>query len=709
MQAPTPPQPMIGVEATNKIPAEHLTDAYKAGLLAFREDERVPIRKVTGEIGTVSARGAAKIVDEGGEIIPHAVVEHARLSREYGGVGSTVVAGLTGAARGATLGLSDPLAVQGAKLVGGEPAAAAMRERLNAYKELSPVASTVGEIAGIALPSLLSGGTGAVAAGLHAAALPVEGVAALGRLGEGAVARLLPDAIEGLGARAGAKFLEKGAGAALEGAIFGGGNELSEDALGNTDVTAEKMLASMGHGAVVGALAGGALGAGGEVASDALGKLSPYLGKQAGVQAWKALDPIKKFTKEAEARFEGGSAGVGRTLLDLDVIPKDVGLAGAAMTPQELLPRVEEKLTTEGQKINDLISKTPAKVKLSDLNAQIEEVIAPLRKKAGFENVVKSVENYRDSLFEKLGGAAEQGEVAAGATKPSLVIPPHLEKARPQIEQLAVAAAKGEKGALETLTGMGVKMAPVAERPVVDVLSKEVPVAALFAQKRALGELVYKEAKALDPGGHVAELRKIYGKLSDTELSAIDDAAKLTSGPGKAELLAARKNYQALSIAKNALDDTSARMQTNRNLGLSEYLTAGMAAASGHLLAAPVAAVAHKIARARGNAFLAATFDRLSAFQTISRRSAAIDGDINKGVKAFIGRAKGEVPKDLGEVGAKEAVRKPPHARSTCAVSETCRPPQAWTTASPSLRSQRTPPRPRTDSPRRPPRHRHGC
>ena len=668
--APAPaaaPQPLIGVETTNQIAPEELTDAYRQGLLQFREDEKVPVRLSDGRIGRVPAASASDVVNQGGEIIPHAVVEHERLAKEYGGAGGTFGAGLAGLARGVSVGLSDPIAIAAAEVTGGGDAAAKMRERLNAYKELSPVASAVGEITGMVAPALLSGGETALARG--AALLPSELATGAGRLAERGVAAIIPEMGESLLARTATRSLTGAAEGALTNAIFAGGQEISENALGDTNLTGEKLLAAMGHGAVIGGMLGGALGGGAEIASDALtnvaAKASPYLSRQAGVQAWKSLDPIKKFTKEAEARFEGGSAGVGRVLLDTGVIPKDAGLMGAALTPEELLPRVEERLSAEGKKIGKILDESPATVRMGDLAAQIEETIAPLRGKAGFKPIVAKLEDYRNDLFERLGGAVEDAKVSRGEASVRLEIPDSLKHIpREKIEEVATAAAGGAPEAMQLLDSWGVKRIPIPAEEVVsggvsglDILSKRVPVKALFEQKRALGDLVYKEVKALDPNMRVEHLREAYGRMSKLEAKAIADAAKEAGGATGAELLAARRNYQGLSIAKNALDETSARMATNRNLGMSEYLTAGMAAASGHLLAAPVVAAAHKVARARGNAFLAATFDKLSALQAVSKRVGEVDATINRGVKALVKRSKGELPRapEVAAVGSESA------------------------------------------------------
>lgn len=662
VQAP-PPEPeapgpkFVGIDATNKLPPDQLTAAYKTGQLGFYEDDRVPVRFPNGKIGTAPANVAAQIVDDGGEIVPHSVVEHARLAKEYGGAGGTFAAGIAGAARGASVGMSDPIAIAAADAFGGAPAAAKMRARLNAYKEVSPVASTVGEVVGIVAPALLgdeAGLAGAVGA-------PMKGI---GALGEG-VASLVPKMGESLLARAGEAAVKRGASDALQAAIMAGGQEISEASLGDTQLTGEKLLAAMGHGAVLGGLMGGAIGGAGEVAGDAMqflrAKASPILAKQAATQMTKAVgvDAGSKLEKEIERRFKGGVEELGKTLNEMDVTgAREGGMVAGALRPEEILPRVQAKLDEVGPAIGKAIDESGAKIKIGALNQQIEEVIAPLRSKAGFGKVVKSVEEYRDDLFAKLGAVADEGAVAAEKT-PTLVIPKHLEPAREQIEALAKAAAKGEPEAMQALDGMGIRRVAVdAEKAIPDVMEKEIPASALFEQKRALGDLVYKEAKALDPTMRVEQLRTIYQRLGDLELDAVEQAAKDVGGPGKANLLNLRKQYQALSLAKKGLEGRA----LEKAPGIFETMTgagAGVGALlSGHPIGFAVgmaSGAAQRWAKARTHAFLAGTFDKLSSLQTMASKSAQIDRDIATGTKAFLKRAKGGPAPKLGALGSRES------------------------------------------------------
>lgn len=192
--------------------------------------------------------------------------EQRELQREYGG--RPLEAGALGAARGASLGLSDfAIGGVGGILGAGEETAEVLRE----LQERNPEASLGGEVAGVVAPLVLSGGTAAPEAGAglfvrgaRAVGAPVRGLAALAEGAGAATARALAGTEAGLARR----VLARAAGGAVEGAVEGVGGELghmvSEEALGeNPDLTAEQVLARVGTGALLGGGIGGVLGGGG--------------------------------------------------------------------------------------------------------------------------------------------------------------------------------------------------------------------------------------------------------------------------------------------------------------------------------------------------------------------------------------------------------------------------------------------------------------
>lgn len=152
---------------------------------------------------------------------------HAALSD----VGDVAEAGASGVLRGATAGLSD-VASAALKRSDELPAETAARKQALAgqqrLRESNPIASGLGELAG-AVVSPLNKVARAVTGALGA-------TTALGRIGAEAV------------------------GQGAVGTLFGAGNAMSDAALGDADLTAERLAASVGLGGLLGA-AGGGLGA----------------------------------------------------------------------------------------------------------------------------------------------------------------------------------------------------------------------------------------------------------------------------------------------------------------------------------------------------------------------------------------------------------------------------------------------------------------
>lgn len=229
----------------------------------------------------------SKYLDDTGEITPaaekalvDAALHEAELDEKYGN--SEIRAGLEGAARGATLGLSDQL------LATDPEAQQGLRER----QERNPISAGVGEVAGSVAPLLASEGTSALATSVKAAGAPMIAVTEAGKLVEGATAKILGEFAADQGRKKLlTQILQKSiptiAQGAVEGAAFGAGHEISENALGRADLTAENILASMGMGAAL----GGGINAGLSAASAALPVVS------------KGLKPITDNIKKAADKY----------------------------------------------------------------------------------------------------------------------------------------------------------------------------------------------------------------------------------------------------------------------------------------------------------------------------------------------------------------------------------------------------------------------
>lgn len=216
-------------------------DQVEAALAAVDADGVPLYRPAEGATTTIQTAGGEIAEVDIGELAGHieqgATAETteslrgrqrtARMEREHGGVGGAVLTGVERFTDAATFG--------GLSALGGaiDPT---YKERYKERGEVHDIIAPVSEVAGLVVPSVLSGGTGTV----------------------GTVARATP---AGLAARAGTKATAKyGAvkGLAVEGALFGAGTGMQELALSDDPLTMERAASVIGSRA----LFGGALGAG---------------------------------------------------------------------------------------------------------------------------------------------------------------------------------------------------------------------------------------------------------------------------------------------------------------------------------------------------------------------------------------------------------------------------------------------------------------
>lgn len=269
MATPAPDfvQPQAFDASGKPIAPEEYSAAASEGRAYFKKGERVYARDSAGQLVTLDA---SEVAHPGYQILTPDQVQQAQTQKQYGeGLGNVVKAGAAGAARGLTLGASD--AIAGA--IGGEDT----RRALKGLREANPIASTTGELAGAAAPLLLSGGTSSAVEGAGLVAKAGEaGSAAVRTLGAGhraiagvgsLVERGAARGLAALGAdgataagRIGAAAVKLAARGAAEGALYGAAGAANDAVLNGDDITAEKIVAGMGHGALFGGLLGGTLG-----------------------------------------------------------------------------------------------------------------------------------------------------------------------------------------------------------------------------------------------------------------------------------------------------------------------------------------------------------------------------------------------------------------------------------------------------------------
>lgn len=388
---------------------------------------RISVVDPNGQLVTIPSSQLDAATKQGYAVASQARIAAAQpksLGDQLYNIGETSEAGLRGLLRGGTAGLSDVAETRAAGAIGnvlGQPGwQRDEEEQIARLKEEHPIASGLGEAGGLIGGTLLGG----TEAGLATKALnPMRAIESAGTLAEGIASRagsaLGLSSANVLG-RAGQAAIRLGARGAAETAIYTGTNELSEEMLGEPGLNAEKILAAGLEGAKGGALFGMALGAGGSLISSAVGGLKglaanpltknpDLLGDAANEQRWRALNPSLKYAKEANARFSGGTAGIGEVLGRYGITGSTIEEAMKGGDIGAISAKVDDAIGRVGQELGASYESSAAQIPLSKVREVIDNAIAPMRGKAGLEPAVNSLERYRDSLMGHLapGGYSE--------------------------------------------------------------------------------------------------------------------------------------------------------------------------------------------------------------------------------------------------------------------------------------------------------------
>lgn len=600
-----------------EVPDADVQKAFQSGQFGLPAGAQLPMVGDDG-IGYVDAKDAATAFTQGQRLAAPDEVAKARAEAQYGGVGGGLKAGAAAVARGATFGLSDVAAPAIAYGVAGREGAEATRAELAGLKAENPTISTAGEIAGAVAPLLVSGGGAAAAEGaaaggalarvgeagsaaMRAAGAIPRGVAALGDLAGGAVAR-------GLGEGAISRIASTAVSGAVQGGIAGFGSELSDAALGNTELTGEKLLAAVGHGALLGGAVGGGLQATGELGSYVLGRLHPHLTGLAEEQAFRAINARKAFTTEAN-KMPGGVRGIGRTLLD-------DGIVAAGDTVESVAPKIAAAREGAGEKVGAVLDAAD---------------------KAGIEG----------PQMGRILDRAEK-EVAADLRKLGMTNKGALSAVKDVMQDLTTYAADARGMVMPTAGTAG---AEALQQTIAGVRDLRLTFRETQAFRTRLDDVIKWNTNPLGPINEKTEaMKKIRGILESELTDAGEVAAKKMGGSFKAEYEAAKLKYRQLTIADKAARDAVERAQANaaHSLtdkivgahGLSAGLMHGFASehggfALGGIQGLAVGAVAGKLSklvRTQGNSTAAVMLDKMAAIGGIRRAQASVDRQITRGV-----------------------------------------------------------------------------
>ncbi len=511
------------------------------------------------------------------------------ISQNEGALGS-FKAGLYGAARGASFGVFDPLAVAASRAVYGEEGADLAREELNIQQDYHPTASMAGEIGGSLLPLMVGA--------------PAAGEAVVG---------------ESLLARAASRAVGAAPRAFAEGAAMGLGQQLSEDTLGNHDLVAQKYLMSGLKGGMFGAILGAGLHAGFGAAGDKLAvRAAEAATKGEGAAGYRTFGSrLSEIAEEQAAKGSLPAAGISAS--EMQKLGKT---AGDQQTRFRQIGRtlLDEGVTTPGA------SKAVQAERLTTRVAEVGEELGSIRKSLEKSAVRPSAESAIDRIGKEIIGPLVERPFSADAQR---VIRPYVE----EISQRA-GGKVGADGAMKVPATF-------------DSFEK------LHTIRQALDEKLssMKAWEKLNMGaaapGH-AELRAVRGILED-EFELAAERAAVDLGEGIAQKYKVTKAlYSDLKTAEKWTTKAAARESQHRAVSLTDTIAMGAGAATGHLGIGLLAPVANKMVRTYGNQVGATLADRAAKLLGVQRAAETFDARVSKAVKGFYS---GE--KKAAQLGAK--------------------------------------------------------
>lgn len=614
-----------------------------------------------------------------------------------------------GLSRGAGFGVTDKILTEVADIFGGKQSKESVQNRLKELKEVYPLTSAVGEVAGTLAGALIPvGGEAKAAAGatkiVKGAGVATEGARALREVLGGAEAvkglaggehvaqvakaieptlglsaeaaeaakfaqfrasqateakqykSLIPSGladlaggyteeklVHGLGYNTATNAIQKMgikgiAGAvrgAVEGTAMGAGEAISEDALGDHELTTERLLSHMGHGALLGAAFGGVGGTAIEGISNALSKASPTLRKAADMMTIRSLEPKGKLARSlkktiddiGEPKFAQYMRDMGLPASKIDSEATRVALekAGADLegVGQKYYQQADNVASWGKEQNLGIINDMYHELKHGYTNAEGEKTLGLLSSPNANKGAIRDlVNNMVDAL-----GVDMRENIHVGTGKSGEI---YTKKFGNIVDDLLY---KGENDLAFTKLMDAVKRGnykldtaqEAAQR--VREIQQKAKVFNSFTPSYAGGAPLASDANALR-GLSV----KIRNQLDNHVSSALGEDAVL----GLKEW---RQKYRVFRRIDELAENAQLRGQRNNLLGLSDSIVgaAGLAGsiATGNPLSAVIAPIASKWMRDNGTVYAAKILDKAANIGALKSIAAKSEATLDKSASSF--------------------------------------------------------------------------
>ena len=563
-----------------------------SGRYGLEGGKRVALYRPDGTMVTMGTEDAPSAFQDGYTYAPQTELRAKEIEDKYGVIGSKLLAGGAGVARGLTFGLSD----RALRNVGVEA------KTLRDLEEGAPYTSGVGEAVGTIAPLVLSGGTGAAVKGASLAgpSLLAKGATAVGKRAVGAIG--LEGATSILG-RAGAKAVELGVGGAIEGAAYGAGHAISEDALGRADLNAESLIANVGLGAAIGGTAGGVLGGFSSLVGSGSKRLAGALEEKFSGSLVGQLDEI---ANESAVKATGARGS-------------DIQKLGTAAKIKQIGEDLRGYTLEDGRKLLEFAD--DAEGLLAKLHVARQEATSGL---GGFRKQVDGfVRANPDEAFDV-------GEYLSRVRKE--VLEPLAESGVPSVR------AKGKQVLRE--------LAPTQKAW---EAGREFSPKTLTKLRQDLADVVYPKRP---PGGglppqppaHAAELMKAERILEGFIEENTERVVQKMNPEMAGEYARLRRLSESFIKAEKLADKAAKQNLGNRSISLTDYL-AGLGGAAtggvGGMALAAGAALVNKVLRERGRSAVAVIADKATRLQAIQRASVAVEKRLDKAITGLVSRQPG--------------------------------------------------------------------
>lgn len=649
-----------------------------------------------------------ELADMGGRVASDQEIAQAKLDDQYAKsstaskvVGAVIGTNLPpqlrawqmGGAQGITAGTYHGLVRQAIDEIAGQKAGNTYEQHINDLKTGYSGTFAAGEVAGMVGGAAIGAASGAGAAGVGARLLPSAGVSALGGAVEQGVARALGGvAARGLAGRAVTSAAALGAQGLVEGALYGAGQELGEQMLGDHEVAADRVFAATGMGALYGAAGGAILGGGGSLLKSGAGTVVG--GARSGLT--RMGQATTDAVSSARTALREGELLGRRTAVEAADAITDAG-EGAVRAAKQGAREAAENVAAGGKALADATGTNVAQESASLAKTWGKWKQGDTQKGWAYElffNQLGAGNGLQSTRFTKLMQRAklrpnDMGEVAvrrgifdvnAGVLNAAENSMPDAVLARTKQARTAVGA---ELGDIYAASGAKIAVGDIDdayravrqewakkagfEHVVAEIDShrasmlgklgladpnlprseiKGLKLVASFQdvleQRQFLDDLVYRETKTLDPKARVGALREFRAELDGMLMHKLDEASSAPGIGDKVRRL--KRDFQALSLLEELAEDSAARQTKAATFGLSDTIRSSAGASIGAMVAGPIGAavggvaggVASKVVRERGNAAAAVLLYRMAEMGTITRAMQTVEQQVNRSAKSLI-------------------------------------------------------------------------